>query len=78
MTDSLQSRIDRALRRAGLAELPDDTRADLRDHGMDSLLIVLSVAELEREFSISIPAERVSEESFRTLHALRILIEELQ
>jgi acyl carrier protein len=68
-------RIRRALTRAGMTELPDDIDAPLADHGMDSLIMVLSVAELEREFALSITAHAFSEESFRTLGAVRALVQ---
>lgn len=70
-------RIGRALRRAGLEEVPGDVHASLADHGMDSLIMVLSVAELECEFALSIPTEEFSEDSFRTLDTLRMWLEEL-
>jgi acyl carrier protein len=67
-------RIRRALARAGMAELPDDIDAPLADHGMDSLIMVLSVAELEREFAVSITAHELIEQSFRTLSSVRELL----
>lgn len=67
-------RIRRALARAGMTEVPDDIDAPLADHGMDSLIMVLSVAELEREFALSITAHELLEESFRTLGSVRELL----
>jgi acyl carrier protein len=66
----LLERMGRALRAAGLPEVPENVHEDLSLHGMDSLLMVLSVAELEKEFGIRIPAHAFSEESFQTLEAL--------
>ncbi len=63
-------RIGRALRAAGMETLPEDVHEDLAVHGMDSLMMVLSVAELEKEFGLRISAQAFSEESFLTLHAL--------
>lgn len=67
-------RIRRALTRAGMTEIPDQLDAPLADHGMDSLIMVLSVAELEREFAVAITAHEFSEESFRTLGSVRDLL----
>jgi acyl carrier protein len=67
-------RIRRALARAGMTELPDDNDTPLADHGMDSLIMVLSVAELEREFGVSITAYEFSEQSFHTLGTVRELL----
>ena len=67
-------RIRRALARAGMTDIPDDLDAPLADHGMDSLVMVLSVAELEREFAVTITAHAFSEESFHTLGAVRELL----
>jgi acyl carrier protein len=67
-------RIRRALTRAGMAELPDDIDTPLAEHGMDSLIMVLSLAELEREFAVSITAHELIEQSFRTLSSVRELL----
>lgn len=67
-------RIRGALTRAGMTELPDDIDTPLADHGMDSLMMVLSVAELEREFAVSITAHELIEQGFHTLRAVRELL----
>jgi acyl carrier protein len=63
-------RIGRALRAAGLPEVPEDVHEELSLHGMDSLMMVLSVAALEKEFALLIPAHAFSEEAFKTLESL--------
>jgi acyl carrier protein len=74
MRSDMIERIGRALERAGLAGVPADIHAPLADHGMDSLLMVLSVAELEREFSVTIGTDLFSEAAFDTLAAVQALL----
>jgi acyl carrier protein len=66
----IRERLVRALRTAGMQEVPEDTHEELALHGMDSLMMVLSVAALEKELELRIPAHRFSEDAFRTLHTL--------
>lgn len=66
----ITERIGRALRAAGMPELPEDVHEQLSLHGMDSLMMVLSVAALEKEFGLRIPAQAFSEEAFETLGTL--------
>jgi acyl carrier protein len=66
----VMERIGRALRAAGLPQVPEDVHEELSLHGMDSLMMVLSVAALEKEFALRIPAHAFSEEAFQTLEAL--------
>lgn len=68
------ARIRSALQRAGLAEVPEDPHAPLADYGMDSLLMVLSVAELERAFGVTIDAGQFSEAAFDNLAAVHALL----
>lgn len=68
-------RIRSALQQAGLAEVPADIHAPLADHGMDSLLMVLSVAELERAFAVAISADDFSEAAFESLAAVQALLQ---
>jgi acyl carrier protein len=66
----LYERIGKALRAAGMAELPSSTSEELALYGMDSLMMVLSVAALEKEFSMRIPGRDFSEDFFRDLDSL--------
>ncbi|KFE68266.1 hypothetical protein DB31_7503 [Hyalangium minutum] len=66
----LFERISKALRAAGMAELPTSPSEELSLYGMDSLMMVLSVAALEKEFSLRISGHEFSEEYFRDLDAL--------
>ena len=70
----MMERIRSALAQAGLAEVPADIHASLADYGMDSLIMVLSVAELERAFSVTIAAGDFSEAAFESLAAVQALL----
>jgi len=66
----LVERIGRALRAAGMEDLPRGTSEPLASYGMDSLMMVLSVAALEKEFSLRISGHDFSESCFESLDAL--------
>lgn len=66
----LFERIGKALRAAGMAELPASPSEELAAYGMDSLMMVLSVAALEKEFSLRIPGREFSEDVFQDLDSL--------
>ncbi len=71
----MQARLRKTLLRVGVPSLPEDAQAPLADYGLDSLLVVLSVAALEAEFSVRIPAEKV--ESFVCLDSMEQLLRSL-
>ncbi|AGC42920.1 hypothetical protein MYSTI_01587 [Myxococcus stipitatus DSM 14675] len=66
----LNERIGKALRAAGMEDVPRSTSEPLAAYGMDSLLMVLSVAALEKEFSLRISGHEFSESSFESLDTL--------
>ncbi|QSQ17416.1 acyl carrier protein [Myxococcus landrumensis] len=66
----LNERMGKALRAAGMEDVPRDTSEPLAAYGMDSLLMVLSVAALEKEFSLRISGHEFSESSFESLDTL--------
>ncbi|MCP3102338.1 acyl carrier protein [Myxococcus sp. K15C18031901] len=66
----LVERIGRALRTAGMEDVPTDTSEPLASYGMDSLLMVLSVAALEKEFALRISGHDFSESCFDSLDTL--------
>jgi D-alanine--poly(phosphoribitol) ligase subunit 2 len=59
-------RIQKAIRKAGLKDLPDDPNCSLEELGLDSLMMALVVSELEREFQIRIPALQVDRDTFQS------------
>jgi len=67
-------RIRSALKNGGFSDVPESASVALSDHGMDSLLLATGVLELEEEFSIRIPADRIQPEAFATLTAIEALI----
>ena len=69
----VKKRIEKVLLSIGLAAVPSSSES-LADCGFDSLLIVLSVSALEKEFSLRIPADRVDEESFSSIDSLEQLL----
>lgn len=70
----MEQRIRQVLENIGLASLPESAGDSLADYGLDSLMIVLSVAGFEKEFSIKIPADKVDESSFATIASIQKLL----
>jgi acyl carrier protein len=68
------ARVRECLRRAGLSRLPPGDADDLGAYGLDSLLSVLTVIELQKEFGITIPASAVMDASFDSIDHLVTLI----
>jgi acyl carrier protein len=69
-------RIRECLIRAGLPHVPAGEQEELAAYGFDSLLAVLAVIELQKEFGIVIPSQTIGPGSFRTLRALSRLLPE--
>lgn len=70
------NRIREALAAAGMPEIPESPSADLADYGLDSLVIVLSIAEFEKVFQIKIPAKDFRPEAFQSLSSLEAFLRE--
>jgi|GEM_PF-4434640 len=73
----LLEHIKKALLSAGMEELPTDTSESLVTHGMDSLMMVLGVAALEKELSLRISGKDFSEQAFHSLDTLEAWLREL-
>lgn len=73
----LVERIGKALRAAGMEEVPASTSEALSAYGMDSLMMVLSVAALEKEFSLRISGRDFSEAAFQSLASLAFWLRKL-
>jgi acyl carrier protein len=68
------ARIRDCLTRAGLERLPPGDADDLHACGLDSLLSVLTIIELQKEFETRIQADRVTESSFDSVDNLATLV----
>lgn len=68
------ARVRACVRRAGLPQLPPGDAEDLGPYGFDSLLAVLTVIELQKEFGIDVPASSVRAVSFDTIEHLAGLV----
>jgi len=68
------ARIRACVRRAGLRELPPGDADDLGPYGLDSLLAVLTVIEIQKEFATVVPASAVRDASFDTIDHLAALV----
>ena len=73
----LVERIGNALRAAGMEEVPASTSEPLSAYGMDSLMMVLTVAALEKELSLRISGRDFSEAAFSTLDSLTSWVRKL-
>lgn len=73
----MEQRIRNVLETIGLPSLPESADEPLADHGFDSLMVVLSVGALEKEFSIKIPAGEVDEDAFATIAKISGLLTKL-
>ena len=69
-------RVRSCLIRAGLAHAPAGEWEELAAYGLDSLLAVLTVIELQKEFGIIISSRAVQPDSFRNLKRLSDLVPE--
>jgi D-alanine--poly(phosphoribitol) ligase subunit 2 len=67
-------RVRTCLQRAGLPRLPPGDDDDLGACGLDSLLCVMAVVELQKEFEILIPASAITNRSFDSVRELSALI----
>lgn len=68
------ARIRACLERAGLPRVPPDDTSDLARCGLDSLLAVLTIVELQKEFRVTVPAREVTPATFETIESLSSLI----
>lgn len=57
-----------------MRDLPSTPSDPLADRGFDSLLFVMAVVEIEKEFSVRVPAEKATPEAFRNLATLEELL----
>lgn len=73
----MKERIKNVLLSIGLPSVPDEANESLLDHGLDSLMIVMSVAAFEKEFKLRIPADKVDEAAFATLENIEKLLKSL-
>jgi acyl carrier protein len=76
MTNDTHARVRACLLRAGLAHLPPEDSSDLGAYGLDSLVSVLVVIELEKEFGVTIPSRALTREAFHSVAQLACLIPE--
>lgn len=68
------ARVRACLRRAGVSRLPPGDADDLGAYGLDSLLSVLTVIELQKEFGVTIPASAVTDKAFDSINHVASLI----
>lgn len=73
----LSDRIQKAMERAGLSNLPQDRHAKLEQGGLDSLMLALLIIELEREFQIKIPVIPLVKEHYETRDSIEKYLIEL-
>lgn len=71
----MKEKIKHCLMKSGLEALPTSSAASLADFGLDSLLIVLLVLQLESEFTINIPADLILAENFSTIDSITNLVQ---
>jgi acyl carrier protein len=69
-------RIRECLLRAGLARVPAGEEEDLAGYGLDSLISVLMIIEMQKEFGIVISTGRIRPGSFQNMRSLLALLPE--
>lgn len=72
------NQVHAALKLAGLDQLPPEADADLRLYGMDSLMMVLTVIELEAMFGIRITPATFAESHFHSIGSIAEFVTRLQ
>lgn len=60
-------RIQKALERIGLTNIPRTPHTKLEEGGLDSLMLALLIIELEREFQIKIPVMPLIKEHYESV-----------
>lgn len=75
-SQELQKRIRSTLLGLGLSSVPESAEESLADYGLDSLMMVLAVAQFEKEFAVKIPGELVEEENFSTINKLEAMLKQ--
>jgi acyl carrier protein len=73
----MTSRILAVLERAGMSPLPKSAEESLEAYGVDSLMMVMIVTELEVEFGIKVPSSRVDEALFKNIATLSAFAQSL-
>jgi hypothetical protein len=68
------ARIGQCLKRAGMVRIPASDGECLATYGLDSLLSVMAVIEMQKEFEITISAEAIKADSFSSILALSKII----
>ncbi len=69
--------IKQCLVKAGFTYLPQDPNQKLSDFGMDSLYMVLTIAEIEKEFKKNVPVANFNQANFATINSIiEFLIQE--
>ena len=71
-------RVRECLRRAGLFLIPAGDEEALAPYGFDSLLSVMTVIEMQKEFRITISTESIRPDSFTSVKNLSHLIPDSQ
>lgn len=70
-------KIKQSLLSSGLVSVPDDPDAPLADYGLDSLMIVMFVLDLQTRFGVVVPAAEVNEINMRSLSSLEKMLKKL-
>jgi len=73
MADKIR-RVRQCLKRAGLFRIPTGAEESLAIYGLDSLLAVMTVIEMQKEFRMTILAEDIKPDSFNSILTLSKLI----
>ncbi len=72
----ISERIESALHKAGVDPIPGDPETLFSETILDSLRMVMIISELEQEFKLRIPADRVHEGVFKNRNSLESLIKD--
>lgn len=70
----MMTEIHNAMKRAGLAAIPEDPETPLSAYGLDSLTTVLLIDALEKQFGIRITADEFDPRHFVNLNALETFL----
>ena len=74
---TLSEKIKQSLVAAGLFEVPTDPQAALVDFGLDSLMVVMLVLDLQRKFNLQVPADLVTGDNMRSQASIEKMLREL-
>lgn len=69
MNAEMETKMKRVFENVGI-RFPEDTQLDLEEWGMDSVILLNLIVNIEEEYEIKVPDEKLLYENFSTLSTI--------